>query len=181
MIDYSLLRAEIAPTIDTTESQSSPADDPAPTGVPASRIQRLIAQRMLASKRNKPSFYLETRADVTELLSMRHNLSKALGVKVTSNAFLIHVLALAAKQYPLMVGRFAWQDPQDSAAGAVIHIADSINVGFAVNGPQGLVVPVVKNAQDKSLAVDQRVIPAEYAARFLQFLGEQLSDPERLI
>ena len=262
MIDQSVLRTRPASLADAAApGQSSQVHDPRPAHVPLSRIQRLIAGRMLASKRCKPCFYLETKADVTELLGMRHNLSKALGVKVTSNAFLMHALSLAARQYPLMVGRFMWQDPQDPDAGAVIRIADGINVGFAVNGPQGLVVPVIKNAQDKSLAaiareeklltdkarsnrltledledqtigvsnlgaydidsfigivpppvstilaagkinlaavpqdgrvvvrrlmslsltVDHRVIHGEYAARFLQFLTEQLKDPEKLI
>ena len=262
MIDQSVLRMRPASLANAAApSQSSLTDHERPTHVPLSRIQRLIAGRMLASKRHKPCFYLAMKADVTELLGMRHNLSKALGVKVTSNAFLMHALSLAARQYPLMVGRFVWQDPQDPAAGAIIRIAEGINVGFAVNGPQGLVVPVIKNAQDKTLAaiareeklltdkarsnkltledlegqtiglsnlgaydidsfigivpppvstilaagkinlaavpqggrvvvrrlmslsltVDQRVIHAEYAARFLQLLTEQLKDPEKLI
>jgi pyruvate dehydrogenase E2 component (dihydrolipoamide acetyltransferase) len=229
--------------------------------VPLSRIQRLIAARMLDSKRNKPCFYLETRADVTELMGMRHSLSKAAGIKITSNAFFIRALARAAAKYPLVVGQFVWQDPEDPAAGAVIRIADHVNVGFAVNSPQGLVVPVIKEAEGKSLAriateeklltakarsnkltlddlegetialsnlgaydidsflgivpppastilaagkvadtavpqegrlvvrrmvslslaVDHRVVDSECAARFLQFLTEQLKNPERLI
>jgi pyruvate/2-oxoglutarate dehydrogenase complex dihydrolipoamide acyltransferase (E2) component len=122
------------------------------THVPFSRIQRLIAARMLDSKWNKPCFYLQTRADVTELMGLRHKLSKAAGVKITSNAFFIRALALAATKYPLVVGRFVWQNPEDPAAGAVIRIADNVNVAFAVNSPQGLVVPVIKQAQGKSLA-----------------------------
>jgi len=157
MIEQSVLRTRPASVADAAApGQSSQVHDPRLIHVPLSRIQRLIAGRMLASKRCKPCFYLEMKADVTELLGMRHNLSKALGVKVTSNAFLMHALSLAARQYPLMVGRFMWQDPQDPDAGAVIRIADGINVGFAVNGPQGLVVPVIKNAQDKSLATIAR-------------------------
>jgi pyruvate dehydrogenase E2 component (dihydrolipoamide acetyltransferase) len=122
------------------------------THLPLSRIQRLIARRMLSSKRSKPCFYLETRADVTDLLGMRHNLSKALGVKVTSNAFLIHALAVSACQYPLMLGRYMQQDPRDLSAGAVIRIPETVNVGFAVNSAQGLVVPVIKDAHEKTLA-----------------------------
>jgi pyruvate dehydrogenase E2 component (dihydrolipoamide acetyltransferase) len=118
--------------------------------VPLSRIQRLIAGRMLASKRSKPCFYLEIRADVTELMGMRHRLSKRLGVKITSNAFFIRALALAASEYPLMVGRLADQDEPE--AGAVVRIADHINVGFAVNTARGLIVPVVKHAERQSLA-----------------------------
>lgn len=227
--------------------------------VPLSRIQRLIAGRMLASKRSKPCFYLEIRADVTDLMGMRHRLSKRLGVKITSNAFFIRALALAAAEYPLMVGRLV--DRDGPGAGAVIRIADHVNVGFAVNTARGLIVPVVKHAERQSLAeiaeeekrltagarsntltledlegetvalsnlgaydidqffaicpppvsailaagkiaataaphdgrfvvrktvslslaVDHRVADSEYAARFLQYLTEQLEDPERLI
>ena len=136
---------------------------------------------MQASKQTKPCFYLATRADVTELMALRHGLSKTLGVKVTSNAFFIRALALAATQYPLMVGRLVplegshhsirvegvppsdrgqddrdtmvgGPEPQDSLPTEVIRIAEHVNVGFAVNSAQGLVVPVVKQAQIKTLA-----------------------------
>jgi pyruvate dehydrogenase E2 component (dihydrolipoamide acetyltransferase) len=120
--------------------------------VPLSRIQRLIGERMLSSKQSKPCFYLATRADVTELMAIRHNLSKTLGVKVTSNAFFIRALALAATQYPLMVGRLVHLEPQDSMPTEVIRIADHVNVGFAVNSAQGLVVPVIRQAEIKTLA-----------------------------
>jgi pyruvate dehydrogenase E2 component (dihydrolipoamide acetyltransferase) len=115
--------------------------------VPLTRIQRLIARRMLTSKRTKPCFYLEAKADVTELMGMRHKLSKALGVKITSNAFFIHALALAVRECPLMVGRFV-----SHPDGPVIEVADRVNVGFAVNTARGLIVPIIKDAERKSLA-----------------------------
>jgi len=122
------------------------------TYVPLTRIQKLIGKRMLASKRTKPCFYLERKADVTELLAQRHALSKLHGVKITSNSFLIHALALAARQYPLVLGRLRNDGADASFDPAVIDIPDEINVGFAVNSPQGLVVPVIKNADRKTLA-----------------------------
>jgi pyruvate dehydrogenase E2 component (dihydrolipoamide acetyltransferase) len=167
MSDYSSLCAEVGSAVDCALNDPSPAvDPPRPAQVSLSRIQRLIAGRMLASKQSKPCFYQATRADVTDLMAMRHTLSKALGVKVTSNAFLIHALALAAREYPLMVGRFVWtsadsvepldgdgQAPpsQTPEAGAVIEIAEAVNVGFAVSSAQGLVAPVIKHAHEKSL------------------------------
>jgi pyruvate dehydrogenase E2 component (dihydrolipoamide acetyltransferase) len=113
------------------------------TSIPLSRIQRLIGQRMLESKRTKPCYYMGIDADTTELMDSRHELKKRLGVKITSNAFYIRALGLAVKEFPLMVG---------SLAGDSIKIADSINVGFAVSAPHGLVVPVVKDADKKTLA-----------------------------
>jgi pyruvate dehydrogenase E2 component (dihydrolipoamide acetyltransferase) len=112
-------------------------------GIPLTRIQKLIGQRMLESKRTKPCYYMGIEADTTELMDSRHELKKRLGVKITSNAFYIKALGLAVKEFPLMVG---------SLVGDSIKIAESINVGFAVNAPQGLVVPVVKEADKKTLA-----------------------------
>lgn len=98
---------------------------------------------MLQSGQQIPCFCLQTKADLTELMAFRPRLTKSLGVKVTTNDFFIRAIALAVKEYPLMAGRLN----DDS-----IQIADSVNVGFAVSAPQGLVVPVIKNAHEKPLA-----------------------------
>lgn len=118
-------------------------EDTAQREVPLTRIQRLIGERMLRSKRDKPCFYIKAKADVTELMGLRRKLGKSLGVKITSNTFLIRSLALAAREFPGMVGR---------VEGDSVVIADAVNIGFAVNSSQGLVVPVIKNADSKGLA-----------------------------
>jgi len=75
-------------------------------------------------------------------MAIRPKLRKSLGVKITTNAFYIRALGLAVQKYPLAVGKFD---------GDNIRIAERVNVGFAVNAPQGLVVPVVKDAGEKTL------------------------------
>lgn len=110
--------------------------------IPLTRIQKLIGQRMLASKLSKPCFYLETTADVTMLVELRPRLRKMLGVKITTNTFYVRVLAMAAEKYPLVLGRFDGEN---------ITIADTVNVGFAVMASHGLIVPVIKDADKKSL------------------------------
>ena len=115
--------------------------------IPLTRIQMLIGERMLKSKQSKPCFYIESKADITKLMSLRSKLSKSLGVKITTNAFYIRALAVAAKKYPLMVGKL-----DGEVAGNNIRIAEAVNVGFAVNAPQGLVVPVIRDADKKTLA-----------------------------
>lgn len=110
---------------------------------PLTRIQKLIAARMLESKLTKPCIYLQLKADAEQLLKLRKKISRAVGVKITSNTFLVRALAWAAGQNPLVLGRLY---------GDVIKIADSINVGFAVNAPQGVIVPVIKQADTLSLA-----------------------------
>ncbi len=97
---------------------------------------------MLKSKLSKPCFYIGSKADITELMAVRPKLRKSLGVKITTNAFYIRALGLAVQKYPLAVGKFG---------GDNIRIAERVNVGFAVNAPQGLVVPVVKDAGEKTL------------------------------
>ncbi|MFC1676484.1 2-oxo acid dehydrogenase subunit E2 [Planctomycetota bacterium] len=107
-----------------------------------STIQKIIGKRMLLSKRTKPCFYLEAKADVTELMAIRPKLRKRLGVKITTNVFYIRALAMAVEKYPEINARLD---------GDVIMVAGSVNVGFAVSAPQGLVVPVVKDASEKGL------------------------------
>jgi len=76
-------------------------------------------------------------------MEMRHTLKKTTGARITTNAFYARALALAVLKYPLTVGRLE---------GDNIRIADAVNVGFAVDAPQGLVVPVIKDADKKTLA-----------------------------
>jgi pyruvate dehydrogenase E2 component (dihydrolipoamide acetyltransferase) len=110
--------------------------------IPLTRIQKLIGQRMLQSKYNKPNFYMEVEVDVTELMLYRPKLRKSLGIKITTNTFYIHALALGVEKFPLIAGRLS---------GDTIEIASHVNIGFAVNAPQGLVVPVIRDAGRKTL------------------------------
>ena len=110
--------------------------------IPLTRIQKLIGRRMLQSKYNKPCFYMEVEVDVTELMLFRPKLRKTLGVKITTNTFYIHALALGVEKFPLIAGRLC---------GDTIEIASHANIGFAVNAPQGLVVPVIRDAGRKTL------------------------------
>jgi pyruvate dehydrogenase E2 component (dihydrolipoamide acetyltransferase) len=100
---------------------------------PLSRIQKLIGERMLESKRTQPCFYLTSQADVGQLSEIRRPLSKQLGVRISMNDFIIRAIAVAIEKFPLMT-------------------QGDINVGLAVASPVGLVVPVIKNANSKSLA-----------------------------
>jgi pyruvate dehydrogenase E2 component (dihydrolipoamide acetyltransferase) len=111
--------------------------------IPLTRIQKLTGERMLESKLSKACFYVELKTDVTELMAIRPRLRKSLGVKITTNAFYIRALGLAVQKYPLAAGKLDGEN---------IRIAQHVNVGFAVNAPQGLVVPVVKDADKKTLA-----------------------------
>jgi pyruvate dehydrogenase E2 component (dihydrolipoamide acetyltransferase) len=143
------------PPVTGTKQQTVAAERVAKSegvSVALTRIQRLIGRRMLLSKRTKPCFYLAARADTTELIRLRPKLRKSLKVKVTTNAFYLKALAVAVEEYPLMAGK---------PDGDYIRLAKSISVGFAVNAPQGLVVPVIREADLKSLvdiATEERIL-----------------------
>ena len=89
------------------ETKQSAATEGAknPTHIPLTRIQKLIGERMSLSRRTKPCFSIESKADLTELMAVRPKLRKKFGVKITTNAFYIHALALAVREYPLAAGR----------------------------------------------------------------------------
>ena len=111
--------------------------------IPLSRIQKLIGQRMLESKRTQPCFYMTARADVGAIVEGRRQISKQLGTRISMNDFFIRAMAIAVEKYPLIAGSF--KDDH-------IEITESVNIGLAVAAPKGLVVPVVKNANNKSIA-----------------------------
>ena len=75
---------------------------------------------------------------------MRKKYCRQVKVRVTTNDFFIHAIARAVKEYPLMAATI-------DSAGNNLVIAENIGVGFAVAAPQGLVVPVLKQMNDKSL------------------------------
>ncbi|MDD5010895.1 MAG: 2-oxo acid dehydrogenase subunit E2 [Phycisphaerae bacterium] len=111
--------------------------------IPLTRIQKLISERMLGSKLTQPCFYMTAKADVGQIGEIRRPLSKETGVRISMNDFFLRAMAVAIEKYPLMAGTF-----KDDC----IEIAESIDVGLAVAAPNGLVVPVIKNANKKSLA-----------------------------
>lgn len=107
-----------------------------------SKIQKLIGRRMIESKQTKPCFYLRAKANITWITKNRRPLSKKLGVRISTNDFYIRAMALAVGKFTLMAGDFK---------GDYIQIAATVNVGLAVAAPGGLVVPVVRRANEKSL------------------------------
>ena len=112
--------------------------------LPLTRIQKLIGKLMMQSKRQMPCCYLETTADLTELISMRKAYCKAVGIRVTTNDFFLCAIARSMVKYPRVGGSF-----DDS--GENIYIPSEFGVGLAVAAAQGLVVPVVKDVGTKTL------------------------------
>ena len=94
---------------------------------------------MLDSKHNKPSCYIECRADLTDLVKIRKQYCRAVSLRVSTNDFIICAIARAIEKYPLMASGI-------TKDGKHLQITEDIGVGFAVAAPQGLVVPIVKKS-----------------------------------
>jgi pyruvate dehydrogenase E2 component (dihydrolipoamide acetyltransferase) len=77
------------------------------------------------------------------MMKLRPKLRKATGIKITTSAFYLYAVARTVDEYPLIIGRINNSN---------IEIPQGVNIGFAVNAPQGLVVPVMKKADTKTLA-----------------------------
>lgn len=110
--------------------------------LPLSRLQKITAQKMLQSKSTIPCFYLNIKADVTDLVDFRKELNSNSDAKVSFNDLIIYALGVALEKYPVMTGHLAENS---------IVLANSISVGLAVSVDDGLVAPVVKDIVGKSL------------------------------
>jgi pyruvate dehydrogenase E2 component (dihydrolipoamide acetyltransferase) len=125
------------------------------------KLQKITAQKMLQSKRQIPCYYLNVRADVTELVELRTKLNESGDMKVSYNDFIIRAVATGVEKFPIMSGQLE---------GDTIKLADNINIGLAVSAPDGLIVPVVKDANKK----DVKQIAAETQALIEKAQNEKL-------
>jgi pyruvate dehydrogenase E2 component (dihydrolipoamide acetyltransferase) len=114
---------------------------------PLSRIQRISGARLQASWINLPHVTQHEDADITELeaarVAMKDKASQE-GVKLTPLAFIIRACLLALKEFP----RF---NSSLDAGGENLVFKKYFNIGFAADTPNGLVVPVIANADRLNL------------------------------
>jgi pyruvate dehydrogenase E2 component (dihydrolipoamide acetyltransferase) len=107
-----------------------------------SRLQKITGRKMLQSKREIPCFYLTVCVDVTGLVELRTKLNETAEAKISYNDFIIRAVGVGLEKYPLMTGQFT---------GESIKLADEINIGLAISVPDGLVAPLVKNADKNDI------------------------------
>jgi pyruvate dehydrogenase E2 component (dihydrolipoamide acetyltransferase)/2-oxoisovalerate dehydrogenase E2 component (dihydrolipoyl transacylase) len=131
-----------------------PAVEPvADYGTPGTRIKlqgirRKIADHMALAKRTIPHYTYVDECDVTELVWLRESLKETYtraGVKLTYLAFFVKAVAAALKEVPIA------NSSLDEAAGEII-LHDRYHIGIAVATPNGLIVPVIRDADHKDLA-----------------------------
>jgi len=115
--------------------------------IPLSNMRQTIARRLLESKTTIPHFYLEIEVDAAPLVELRASLNKGFEklpkpFKLSLNDFILKATAEAIRRVPGINCSFA---------GDSIQQYGSVQLAFAVAIPQGLITPVIRDAQDKTL------------------------------
>ena len=113
------------------------------TDVKVSQMRKTIAKRLLQSKNENPHFYLTVDINMDKAMALRAELNAVLPAKVSFNDFVIKASALALRQNP---------NANTSWLGDTIRQYSHIHIGMAVAVEEGLVVPVIKFADNKSIA-----------------------------
>ena len=138
--------------------------------VPLSNMRKIIADRLLTSKVTIPHFYLHVECDAKPLMALRKQINaqteKTGGNKYTVNDFIVKAMINAAQEVPAVNASYNGD--------SVVEFAN-IGISVAIAVDDGLVTPVVKAAQDKSLltiseeikgmakrARDNKLKPSEY-------------------
>lgn len=115
--------------------------------VPLKGIRKKIAENMQMAKHIIPHFTLMDEANVTALVEMREELkaqAEKTGVKVTYLPFVMKALIATIREFPMFNASI------DDAAQEIVY-KKYFNIGFAADTPNGLLVPVIKNADQKTI------------------------------
>jgi pyruvate dehydrogenase E2 component (dihydrolipoamide acetyltransferase) len=136
--------------------------------VAVSSMRQTIARRLLESKLTVPHFYLETEVDAAPLLALRETLNRRLteadgkdALKLSVNDFILKASAEALRRVPAV--NASW-------AGTNIRTHGAVHLAFGVALEDGLVTPVVRDAQAKSLrdiALEAKALIAKARAKKL--------------
>ena len=125
--------AAFAPNAVTSESYSE---------VAVSQMRKTIARRLSESMFTAPHFYLTMDIDMDALIAARDSVNQVASVKISFNDFIVKAVASSLRQHPTV--NSSWLD-------ARIRYNNHINIGVAVAVDEGLLVPVVRYADSKTL------------------------------
>jgi pyruvate dehydrogenase E2 component (dihydrolipoamide acetyltransferase) len=134
-------------------SEPAQAGKPAPPAVPAgqvsyddvpvSQMRKVIAKRLAESKFTAPHFYITMAVDMDKAIESRVKLNDISPVKISFNDIVLKAVAVALKKHPAI---------NSSWMGDKIRVNHHVNIGVAVAIEDGLLVPVVRFADTKSLS-----------------------------
>ncbi len=160
--------AQAAPTPAATAAPAPAKAAPAPAAgpqpgelVPLSRMRSIIAQRMVESKHTSPHVHTVFKIDMTRIVRLRDKekskYEQRNGVKLTFMPFIARAVIQALRKMPIV---------NASMEGEAIRYHKNVNLGIAVALDWGLIVPVVKQAEEKSfLGVARSIVDLAERAR----------------
>ena len=137
------------------------------TDYPLTQMRKVIARRLGESKFSAPHFYLTMEINMDNAITARVTMNEVSPVKISFNDMVIKASAMALLKHP---------DVNSSWMGDFIRQNHHIHIGSALALPEGLIVPVIRNADQKSLsqiaadakelygkAKDKKLQPAEFS------------------
>ena len=157
-----------APCPRSSSRSGAPRPDPpapapaADTEKPLSLMRKTIARRLLESKTTIPHFYLTAEADMDAAMEFREQVSQVHGTKLSVNDLVLKAAALALRKIPEANASFGEE---------AITLHARVDIGMAVAIEDGLVTPVIRDADKKTLgqiANDARELAARARDRKLR-------------
>ena len=134
------VRSFMENAVSETEAEDTVSKDDIPREK-LSGIRKTIATRLSRSSREKPTAALMTSVDATALLALRERY-KLKGLPISIDAILVRTAAAALKSHPALNHAFEGEE---------LIINNNINIGVATDTSMGLIVPVLKDADKKTL------------------------------
>jgi pyruvate dehydrogenase E2 component (dihydrolipoyllysine-residue acetyltransferase) len=151
-----------APAVSAPVSASAPSPRPASTPTPAAipgdlvpmtQMRKIIAQRMIESRRTSAHVHCMFEVDITRIVQLRNKTKSAFeqrhGARLTFMPFFVRAAIIALQQFPIV---------NASIEGESIRYHRHVNAGIAVALDWGLIVPVLKNADELNFLGLQRGI-----------------------
>ena len=132
-----------APAAAVLTATSAPIGTEQDTDVPLTQMRRIIAQRLAESMFSAPHFYLRISVEMDRAIESRKAINNFTKSKVSFNDLVIKACAMALRKHPAV---------NSSWMGDFIRQHHHIHIGTAVAVDEGLIVPVVKFADNKSLS-----------------------------
>ena len=136
-----VVRADVARVAAARSLPASPPSDELLETIPVRGVRAVIAERMLTSHMQTARVTLTSEADAAALVELRSNL-QADGISVSYNDLFIAILARSLREHPRL---------NASLQGNAIQVWSAIHIGLAVDTARGLLVPVVRHADQKGL------------------------------
>lgn len=122
---------------------AAPAGQVSYDEIPVSQMRKVIAKRLSESKFGAPEFYVTMVIDMDAAVAARTKMNENAKVKISFNDLVLKAVALSLKQHPAI---------NSSWLGDKIRVNHHVNIGVAVAVDEGLLVPVVRFADGKSLS-----------------------------